>query len=227
MTVEETGLETSVLRAVLSSEVEEYEYLRSKEQILKGASPVGFVTSPTSTKKCDFAVFDYAEEYVYEGQLLTVSHNNTKAIGLVANLFAATRGATTDVLNYFSSLYGEVPRLDQNMKFGELRLYGIPANPGVRRLSHPPKPCSPIFIASDENYEALFRDPERDGEYYPVGKIRETDYPVDLDASAILRLGVGIFARIGMGKSVTTAANIVGMSSLKQKINVIVWDHTG
>nr|MDO8077288.1 DUF87 domain-containing protein [Candidatus Freyarchaeota archaeon] len=227
MTVEDAGLETSVLRAVTSSEVEEYEYLRSKEQILKGASPVGFVTSPTSTKKCDFAVFDYATDYVYEGQLLTVNHNNTKAIGLVSNLFATTRGATTDVLNYFSSLYGEIPHLDQNMRFGELRLYGIPASPGVRRLSHPPKPCSPIFVANREDYEALFRDPERDGEYYPVGKIRETDYPVDLDASAVLRLGVGIFARIGMGKSVTTAANIVGMDSLKQKINVIVWDHTG
>ncbi|MBS7250017.1 MAG: ATP-binding protein [Candidatus Freyarchaeota archaeon] len=227
MAVEETGLETSVLRAVMSSEVEEYEYLRSKEQILKGASPVGFVTSPTSTKKCDFAVFDYATDYVYEGQLLTVSHQKTKAVGLVSNLFAATRGATTDVLNLSSSLYGEVPRLDQNMKFGELRIYGIPAHPGVRRLSHPPKPCSPIFISNKEDYEALFRDPAREGEYYSVGKIRETDYPVDLDASAILRLGVGIFARIGMGKSVTTAANIVGLSSLKKKVNVIVWDHTG
>ncbi|MEM3587781.1 MAG: ATP-binding protein [Candidatus Jordarchaeaceae archaeon] len=227
MTVEETGLETSVLRAVMSSEVEEYECLRSKEQIMKGASPVGFVTSPTSTKKCDFAVFDYATDYVYEGQLLTVSHNKTKAIGLVSNLFAATRGATTDVLNYFSSLYGEVPNLDQNMKFGELRIYGIPAHPGVRRLSHPPKPCSPIFVASKEDYEALFRNPERDEDYYPIGKILETDYPVELDASAVLRLGVGIFARIGMGKSVTTAANLVGMASLKQKVNVLVWDHTG
>lgn len=216
-----------LLRAFESSEVEEYDYVRSEEEILKGEAPVGFITSPTSTKVCSFAVFDYASDYVYEGQLLTVRHDGLRIIGLVTCLNAATRGATTDVLNYFSSLYGEIPQLEQSLKYGELRIYGRPAGPGVVSVSHPPKPCSPVYVAGRDDYRMLFKDPEREDEYFEVGRIRETDYPVEVDASAVLRLGVGIFARIGMGKSVTAAKFLVGLSSLKHKINVVVWDHTG
>ncbi|MEM2573305.1 MAG: ATP-binding protein [Candidatus Jordarchaeales archaeon] len=221
------NFDPALLRAFMSSEVEDYDYVRSKEQILKGEVPVGFIVSPTSTKVCNFAVFDYADEYVYEGQLLTIRHGGVKVIGLVTGLNAATRGATTDVLNYFSSIYGEIPQLEQNLKYGELRIYGKPVGPGVASIAHPPKPCSPVYVASKEDYRLLFKDPSREDEYFEIGRIRETDYSVEVDASAILRLGVGIFARIGMGKSVTAASFLVGLSSLSKKINVLVWDHTG
>lgn len=223
----ENNFDPVLMRAFMSCQVDEYDYMRSKDQILKGEAPVGFIVSPTSTKLCNFAVFDYADDYVYEGQLLTVKHGGAKVIGLVTSLNAATRGATTDVLNYFSSIYGEIPQLEQNLKYGELRIYGKPAGPGVTSIAYPPKPCSPVYVANKEDYRLLFKDPAREDEYFAIGKIRETDYPVEVDASAILRLGVGIFARIGMGKSVTAACFLVGLSSLSKKINVIVWDHTG
>ncbi|MEM4675836.1 MAG: hypothetical protein QXM12_06050, partial [Nitrososphaerota archaeon] len=133
----ENNFDPVLLRAFMSCQVDEYDYMRSKDQILKGEAPVGFIVSPTSTKLCNFAVFDYADDYVYEGQLLTVKHGGAKIIGLVTSLNAATRGATTDVLNYFSSIYGEIPHLEQNLKYGELRIYGKPAGPGVTSIAYP------------------------------------------------------------------------------------------
>ncbi|MBD3193132.1 MAG: DUF87 domain-containing protein [Candidatus Heimdallarchaeota archaeon] len=217
----------SLFRSMMLEKLDESTAQVTEQQAREGDAPVGFITSPTSTRKCEFAVFESMTELVYEGQLLVVKQNGEKIIGLVTNLFESSRGSSTGVMNYFSVLYGSLPTLEQSLRYGEMQIYGNPTFPGTKRIFTPPTPYSPIYVSIKEDYEAIFKDPARHSDYYTIGTIRGTNYPVDLDAAAILRMGVGIFARIGMGKSITAGINLLGLGSLSKKVNVIVWDHTG
>ncbi|MEM2637166.1 MAG: ATP-binding protein, partial [Candidatus Korarchaeota archaeon] len=142
-----------------------------------------------------------------------------RIVGIVKDITVTAHDSTAIIMYAIQNKV--IPTIPEPHLTGELQLVGVIGEQGLRRVSNPPLPFSPVYIPHDDEFVPSGK------EYVKIGTFRGTNAPFKIDLEVALTKSIGIFGAQGAGKSFTALRVIEALASLKSTPNVLIFDHVG